>query len=530
MRQWRLVDTGLRSASENMTLDDVILECKAKNLVPDTVRFLRFSPPAALVGYHQDVEQEVRLDYAKENGIDVNRRITGGGAIYFDSSTIGWEVIASKYALCADYSLEWIFKTMCECVVNALKEFGLNACFRPRNDIEVDGRKISGTGGVERGDAFLFQGTLLVDFDVETMIKVLKIPIIKLKDKELESVKRRVTCLKWELRYVPNYEEIRSTLIRGFEETLNIELKLGELTNHELELFEKKLTWFKSEEWIFMDRHSPKGSTMVHAVDKKPGGVIRVSLNVDKVSKVIKSILITGDFFIFPQRAIMDLEAALKFVPADANKIREIVHKVFEEKNVKALSITEDDIVELILEALEKTELESYGIDNSEVNNIYPITNDIESTLKNGFDYVLLPYCSKMVSCVYRRTDGCIKCGECTVGEAYRLAEEYGLKPITICNFEHLIEVLRKMKAKGAKGFVGCCCEAFYVKHRDEMRDVGVPGIIIDIEDKTCYDLGKAEEAYRGNFEAQTKLNLTLLKKILTTSSRIGDKKCTDSM
>ncbi|MEM2058054.1 MAG: hypothetical protein QXO76_07395, partial [Thermoproteota archaeon] len=90
--------------------------------------------------------------------------------------------------------------------------------------------------------------------------------------------------------------------------------------------------------------------------------------------------------------------------------------------------------------------------------------------------------------------------------------------------------VLRMMKAKGAKGFVGCCCEAFYVKHRDEMRDVGVPGIIIDIEDKTCYDLGKAEEAYRGGFEAQTKINLTLLKKVLAASSKMGDKKCAGLM
>ncbi|MEM2910387.1 MAG: DUF116 domain-containing protein [Nitrososphaerota archaeon] len=523
MRQWRFVDTGLRPASENIALDDVILECKARSLVPDTVRFLRFSPPAVLVGYHQDVEQEVRLEYVKENGIDANRRITGGGAIYFDSSAVGWEVIASKHSLCEDYSLGWVFRIMCECVVNALKEFGLDACFRPRNDIEIGGRKISGTGGVERGDAFLFQGTLLVDFDVETMIKALKIPIIKLKDKELESARKRVTCLKWELGYVPDYEEIRRVLIRGFEESLNIELKFGDLTNHELELFEKRLPWFKSEAWIFMDRYSPNGSAVVHAVDKKPGGIIRVSLSIDKDTNVIKSALITGDFFIFPQRVIMDLESALKFIPADVDKIREVVHRIFEEKQVKSLSITEDDIVGLILEALEKTELESYGINGSEVNNIYPITNDIKSTLKNGFDYMLLPYCSKMVSCAYRRRDGCVKCGECTVGEAYSLAEEFGLKPITIHSFEHLIEVLKMMKAKGARGFVGCCCEAFYVKHRDEMRDAGMPGIIVDIEDKTCYDLGKAEEAYRGGFEAQTRLNLGLLKKVLVAASKMGD-------
>ncbi|PUA32091.1 MAG: hypothetical protein B9J98_04375 [Candidatus Terraquivivens tikiterensis] len=358
------------------------------------------------------------------------------------------------------------------------------------------------------------------------MVKALKIPIIKLKDKELESVKKRVTCLKWELGYAPDYDRVRDVLVRGFEETLGIELKPGELTERELELFEKRLPWFKSEEWVFMDRRSPKGSAMVHAVDKKPGGVVRVSLAVDRDANVIKSVLITGDFFIFPQRAIMDLEAALKFIPTDAGRIREAVHRVFEEGRVRVLGMAEDDFVELILEALEKADLEAFGIDWSEANNVYPVTKDIVSTLKRGFDYMLLPYCSKMTSCEYRRRDGCAKCGGCTVGEAYTLAEEFGLKPITIHSFEHLMETLRAMRANGARGFVGCCCEAFYVKHRDEMRDAGVPGIIIDIEEKTCYDLGKAEEAYRGGFEAQTRLNLELLRKILLAASKVGDGNC----
>ena len=77
------------------------------------------------------------------------------------------------------------------------------------------------------------------------------------------------------------------------------------------------------------------------------------------------------------------------------------------------------------------------------------------------------------------------------------------------------MDTLHAMKESGAKGFIGCCCEAFYAKHRDEMEETGVPGIIIDIDNTTCYDLGKEDEAYVGTFESQTCLKTELVSKVL---------------
>ena len=96
MKTWRLLDTGKRTAAENMCLDQAILEARGKGTVPNTLRFLQFRPHCALVGYHQSVEQEIRMDYCTQTGIDINRRITGGGAIYFGEDTLGWELIAGK--------------------------------------------------------------------------------------------------------------------------------------------------------------------------------------------------------------------------------------------------------------------------------------------------------------------------------------------------------------------------------------------------------------------------------------------------
>ena len=221
MEEWRFIDTGYLSAAENMALDEVFLESRAKDLIPNTVRLLWFDPPAVLVGYHQDIDQEIRMEYVQPRNIDINRRITGGGAIFFDKYSMGWEIVASKKSI-ASRNPEEVFETMCRGVVQALNTLGVPAEFRPKNDIEVNGKKISGTGGTERGSAFLFQGTLLIDFDVETMVRALKIPIEKLKHKELESAKDRVTWVTRELGFMPPMEELRDALKTGFEQALGI--------------------------------------------------------------------------------------------------------------------------------------------------------------------------------------------------------------------------------------------------------------------------------------------------------------------
>jgi len=522
METWRLLDTGQCSAAENMALDDVILRCRADHQIPNTMRFLQFNPPAVLVGYHQDVEHEVRLDYVKQKGIDVNRRVTGGGTVLFDKTCLGWEIIASKDSVSHHQDIEELFKVMCEGTVYALNSLGIRAAFRPKNDIEVNGRKISGTGGVEWNDAFLFQGTLLVDFDVETMIRALKIPIVKLKDKELRSAKERVTCIKWQLGYRPSIRTIKRALGEGIERTFAVKLVKGRLTTAESKLLKEKLPTFKSDDWIFLDRRSLNEAILLQAIDKRPGGLIRISLALDRRAGCIKSILITGDFFTFPSRAIFDLEAALKFAPCDEDSIRNIVHNFFARNSVKLPGISVEDLVNLILEATDKASYESFGINPAEVNYLYPITRYSKNVLSGNCDYILLPYCAKPLSCKYRQVEGCAKCGGCSFGEVYELAESVGLKPVTVQNFEHLMETLKIMKKRNAKGYVGCCCSAFYCKHRDDLEEVGVPGIIIDIDDQTCYDLGKMEDAYKGNFEAQTNLKIELLSRLL---HRINTKK-----
>jgi len=213
---WRLLDTGARSAVENVALDQALLETRAEGVSPNTLRFLRFTTPAVLVGYHQCVDDEVRLAFCREHGIEIGRRVTGGGAIYCDEWQVGWEIIADRGDPKIPRHVEDLYPALSQGAVEGLRTLGVPAQFRPRNDVEVGGRKICGTGGTALRGALLFQGTLLVELNVDTMLRALRIPVEKLKDKELESVRQRVTCLRELLPSLPSAAQIQSAMAGGF--------------------------------------------------------------------------------------------------------------------------------------------------------------------------------------------------------------------------------------------------------------------------------------------------------------------------
>ena len=520
MTTWRLLDTGIKTAAENIALDAALLENRAKSPSKNTLRFLQFNHPCVLIGFHQTVDQEIRTDFCRERGIDINRRITGGGAIYFDTSQIGWEVIASKEDF-GNTNIQGLTEKICNVAASGLKRLGINAEFRPRNDIEVNGKKISGTGGVFDGDAFLYQGTILVDFDAEAMIKALRIPIEKLTAKGLSSAKERVTSIKDEigmnqngscLGYLPSLDKIKDALIAGFAEAFSIKLEKGGLTGEELSLYNEKIEYFKSNKWIYSVQEPSDKMQAVFSVYKKEGGLIRINLKVDVQRQIIRQALITGDFFINPSRFILDLEAALKDVPVESAIAA--AERFFDEKEPEMLQLTKYDFINAVRLAIEKIGYQKFGLSTEDASSIFTIHKPVNEALKDA-GAVLLPYCAKPPECEYRNIDGCSKCGLCSVGDAYSMAEEKGMIPISINNYEHLREALQSLKERGVKSYIGCCCEAFFIKRHDAFEEAGIPGVLIDIENKTCYELKKEEAAYKGDFQEKTELKIGLLKKLL---------------
>lgn len=518
MDTWRLLDTGILPAAENIALDEALLQSRSEGESSSTLRLLRYAPPAVLVGYHQSVEQEVRGTYCREHGIQINRRITGGGAILFDETQIGWELIALKEDFGVGGVVLPLFRRICEGTIAGLRKLGVHAQFRPKNDIEVQGRKISGTGGTEEGGAFLFQGTLLMDFDIETMLRALRIPLEKLKDKEIETAKERVTCLKWEIGALPAYETVKSALREGFEETFGMRLLPGPLNDYEQRLFAEKTKRMRSDAWIYQRKSRADEQQNLRSVHKAKGGLIRTALIYHVRQRRIKSILITGDFFAFPKRTIPDLEAALKEVPA--SKAGEVVRTFFAERRPDIPDVRADDFVVAIREALDKATYLHYGVSLPEVNDVFTVNGTLSEIMQKPISLFLLPYCAKLVGCPYRRKKECLECGQCTVGEAYSEGREQGFHTETIADFEDLKATLTAAKRSGVEAFIGSCCEAFYAKHKRDFEEIGLPGVLIGVDSSTCYDLGKEQEAYVGGFEGQTELKIELIKRLLRNVKR----------
>lgn len=521
--QWRLLDLPPMTAAENMALDAVLVELRGQGHSSNTLRFLRFRPATVLLGFHQSVQEEVRTDYCAAHGIDINRRITGGGGLLFDESQLGWELICDKAVFGVTVPNTSLFRRLCQPTIAALQSMGVDASFRPRNDIEVAGRKISGTGGTDSDAAFLFQGTLLMDFDVETMLKCLRIPVEKLKDKEIESVRKRVTCLAWELGTSPDCELVKARLVEAFAEDLGVDFVPGGLTAEEEDLLAEKLPHFQSQEWIDMVRPSRSRTEVVQAARKSPYGLVRITLQVDLVRNTLKDLFITGDFLSFPGRALYDLESVLRGKKIVAGELFTLVRDFFASGRIHIPDMGPEDIIQPLAMALAKVDIAKAGIPLEWCNRINTTCASFAEVLALGIDALLLPYCAKDRTCALRHEDYCTACGLCSVGKAWQLGEERNLAMVCITNFEHLQEELTRLKKKGCRAFIGCCCQQFFVKHTEDFAAIGLPGILLDIEDTTCYELGEERAAYKGSFDRQTHLNMDLVRAILAAADKAGE-------
>jgi lipoate---protein ligase len=511
----RLLDTGHIPAAANMALDKIILEEVDSGSSVPTLRFLQFRPEAALVGYHQDVSLEIRTDYCDAHGIDVNRRLTGGGSILFQESALGWELFGRLDEEPFRGSYGTILQRICDMAAAGLSRLGINARFRPRNDIEVDGRKISGTGGAALSRGAMFQGTVLVTNEIESFLKALRVPVEKLKKREIESLLERICFLSDLVQPPPSAEMVKTVLAAEFSRQLRVDLVPGPLTDTEQRRLQEELSYFESAQWIMSRSRPAREGQPIRSIMQTEAGTMRVHLWLAPGGRHIRQALISGDFFAIPGRLVHDLEAALVGVPAQAERLRDAVMFFLEGYQGEILGIGNDKIAEACVNAIQRLTLLDNTFSLSELNEIFLVNLTPDRVACHKPKWLLLPYCSKSLACQYRSVPGCDQCGLCEIGDFCQIARDLDMIPLTVQSFEHLIAVLKEECASEEGMYVGSCCEAFYAKHQTEMEQVPARGILVNLDSTTCYDLGKGTAAYRGRFDNQTYLNTNLIEKTL---------------
>jgi len=348
---FRIIDTGVREGRANIAFDVALIEERQAGRVPDTIRFLRF-PPTALIGRHQDLSREIDLDYCRANDIGIVRRITGGGAIYLDDGQLGWELVFHRSSL-GIAALPDVARAICEAAAAGLSELGIDARFRPRNDIEVDGRKISGTGGFYDGDVLIYQGTVLVDLDAQRMARALRVPESKLAKRKLDSAAQRVVTLKELLGDgMPDLDAVKAALVRGFESGLGIEAADGRITDAEEELanryFDEEIG---TDEFVAEIDDPATGAGVLAGTHTGPGGTIDAFVKLDGPARdTVQRVLLSGDFFVTPPRVVFDLEAHLHGVRL--NDIDAAIDSFFQDRKVDTLSVAPADFRASIANAL----------------------------------------------------------------------------------------------------------------------------------------------------------------------------------
>ncbi|MCS7124286.1 MAG: lipoate--protein ligase family protein [Candidatus Bathyarchaeota archaeon] len=241
---WRLLKFETRNAYMNMAIDEAVLTARIKGLAPNTVRFYRWNPSAVSIGKFQNAGNEVYLENCLRYGVDVVRRISGGGAVYHDSEgEITYSVVADKASLNVKDITEAYAKVYAG-VVEALKTLGLKADFNEGNpkacpNLTINGKKISGSAQCHKAGIVLQHGTMLVDVDLERMFTFLKVPWAKTCMEVICIAKEKITSLRAELGKKIPLETVHQALIEGFQKTLKTLLKPEDLTQYEKELVEK---------------------------------------------------------------------------------------------------------------------------------------------------------------------------------------------------------------------------------------------------------------------------------------------------
>jgi lipoate-protein ligase A len=219
---WRLVDTDLASPPFTAAADEAIALARSKDLVPDTLHLYRREGPTVSLGYFQSVKKDVDAEFCERNGITILRRVSGGSAIYTDPGHLIYALIVSEDTLPKDKHKA--YERVCSAIVRALELLGLNAGFKPVNDVLVGGSKISGSAQMRRWGVVLQHGTLILENDPGMMFGSLK----TIKDKD-------VTSLAEQLGNRPDIAKVKEAIVRGFSEVFGVLFDPGGLTGPEKE-------------------------------------------------------------------------------------------------------------------------------------------------------------------------------------------------------------------------------------------------------------------------------------------------------
>jgi len=312
------------------------------------------SSPYVCIGYHQDLEQEVDLDFCRENDIPIFRREVGGGAVFLDGNQLFFHLILKRDNPIAPKRIDAFYQKFLKPVIDVHHRIGIQAVYKPVNDLVVQNRKVSGTGAGEIGDCTVFVGNLILDFDYETMARVLKIPDEKFRDKVKKTIEENLSTIGRELGQDRADQLDEDTLNRMMAE--EFEKLVGPLNRSQKDsLLADKMQELKTkmmqDDWLYLRGRRVEGRivkvrsglSVVQRMHKATGGLIRAEFCVEE--GVFTEVAISGDYFCFPKEIVNLLEEAIENSPV--KEIDKVIQVFYETADFEWPGVQIDDWLHL---------------------------------------------------------------------------------------------------------------------------------------------------------------------------------------
>ena len=330
----------------------------AAHLGREALFILRPSTPYICLGFHQDAEQEIDLGFARTHDIPVFRREVGGGAVYLDSGQLFYQLIIRADRPDIPGDKVGFYRKFLQPVIDTYREFGVNAEFKPVNDIVADGRKVSGNGAAEIEGMLVLVGNFILDFNYEMMSKSLRVPDEKFRDKVYKTLQDNLSTILRETGSIPATRAMTDSLLPRYEALLGPLPITTEVDDELLAEAERLFTEMYTDEWLYAnDRRRPDARQVkiredVYVIQnmlKTPGGLVRVTA-VNEGGH-LHDVHISGDFFFYPAENLPALEKSLEGVSVDSEAVAQVIEQFYANESIESPGVLPGDLAKILVPA-----------------------------------------------------------------------------------------------------------------------------------------------------------------------------------
>jgi len=244
MDTWRLIPLETHDAFVNMAIDEAILTARIANRVPNTLRLYQWRPSAVSIGKNQDPQETVYVDACRSLGVDLVRRISGGGTVFHSAEgEVTYSVTARARDISSAGDITLVYTQIYRAITDALRLLGIPADFSPGNakncpNLTVNGKKISGSAQTIKHGIVLQHGTILLSVDLPRMFQLLRAGNAT-PAQAAQHARNKITSIQNELGHAVTPETAANAIAQGFHAILKVQLELGKLTSYEQELAQK---------------------------------------------------------------------------------------------------------------------------------------------------------------------------------------------------------------------------------------------------------------------------------------------------